>query len=311
MTRRSSISDPESLRKELIELLINFEQHLERSDLRHQVRELIPANHLLRDLGSSLLRDDSSNAARDRILRYLLKYVGMVIEGEELMVIGGISEYARRIRELRVEYGWKIITGCTAKDIIREEEKGSNPDLEGMKPDDYMMLSAEQDRDAAFRWKLAHEIRKKKGIGVRDKILEYFQKNIRKLISGEELRYIANNKSEWARRTRELRTEYGWPIVTKNTGRPDLPTSIYVLEENRQAPKHDRIIKDAVRREVLMRDSHSCRDCKWNHDLWNPSDARHLEVHHVQHHVDGGENTADNLITLCNVCHDKRHRKKE
>ncbi|SKA96724.1 HNH endonuclease [Paucidesulfovibrio gracilis DSM 16080] len=311
MARRSSIGDPEALRSSLVELLTDFEGHLKHSDLREQVRELIPANHLLRDLGSSLLRDETAKAARERILRYLLKYVGVVIEGEELMVIGGISEYARRIRELRVEHGWKIITGYTVKDMKADDENGVAEELDPMKPDDYMLLTDKQDRDAAYRWNVAKTIRNEKELSVRDKILKYFRKNVGKEVSGEELRYVAKDKSEWARRTRELRTEYGWPIATQNTGRPDLPVSMYVLLEDRQAPEHDRVIKDAVRREVYMRDKHTCRDCGWNHGLWNPSDARHLEAHHVQHHADGGENTVENLVTLCNICHDVRHRKGE
>jgi phytoene dehydrogenase-like protein len=275
------------------------------------VRELIPANHLLRDLGSSLLRDESAQAARERILRYLLKYVGIVIHGEELMVIGGISEYARRIRELRVEHGWKVITGYTVKDIKDDEGNGFGEGLETMKPDDYLLLTDKQDRDAAYRWNVAKTIRNESEMSVRDKILLYLRINIGKEVSGEELRYVAKDRSEWARRTRELRTEYGWPIMTQGTGMPELPVSMYVLVEDHQAPEHDRVIKDAVRREVYMRDGHTCQECGWNHDLWNPSDPRHLEAHHVKHHVDGGENSVKNLVTLCNICHDKRHRKGE
>jgi hypothetical protein len=43
------------------------------------------------------------------------KYVGIVLAGDELMVVAGISEYARRVRELRVERGWRILTGMTLK----------------------------------------------------------------------------------------------------------------------------------------------------------------------------------------------------
>ena|GEM_PF-4707183 len=43
--------------------------------------------------------------------------------------------------------------------------------------------------DAAHRWRIANEIRKKK-LGVRDKILEYMRRNVGKHITGEELRYI-------------------------------------------------------------------------------------------------------------------------
>jgi len=107
-----------------------------------------------------------------------------------------------------------------------------------------------------------------------------------------------------------LRTEHGWPIVTKNTGRPDLPIGTYLLEQDRQSPEHDRVIPDNVRREVLRRDEYQCQRCQWTHQLWNPSDPRHLELHHVIAHVEGGENTESNLVTLCTVCHDLWHAAK-
>ena len=42
-------------------------------------------------------------AARDRIRSYLIENVGEVIPGEELAELAGISEWARRLRELRAE----------------------------------------------------------------------------------------------------------------------------------------------------------------------------------------------------------------
>jgi hypothetical protein len=32
-------------------------------------------------------------------------------------------------------------------------------------------------------------------------------------------------------------------------------------------------------------------------------------LHHRHHHKDRGDNTADNLVTLCNVHHDEAHRR--
>lgn len=313
MARRSNQDNPETLRQKLIELLTNFETHLQDSDLRTQVQELVPANYLLRDLGSSLVAGDNSESARDRILLYLRKHPVAVIHGDELMVVAGISEYARRIRELRVEHGWPIISGVTVSEMRKdaESEGAYGTDLlPNMGVDEYMLMLDVQDRDAAHRWNIANDIRKEKVTSVRGKILKYFRKNIGTPISGEELRYVVGNKSEWARRTRELRTEYGWPIATKLCGRPDLPISVYILEEDRQYPPHDRKIKDATRRAVLKRDGYSCQKdgCEWNHDLWNPSDPRHLEVHHIQHHAKGGSNEEANLVTYCNICHDGVHR---
>ena len=121
---------------------------------------------------------------------------------------------------------------------------------------------------------------------------------------------MANDRSEWPRRVRELRTEEGWPIATKVSGRPDLNVGIYVLEEDRQAEVHDRKIPDPVRISVLERDNYSCCNCGWNHKNKNEADKLRnlLELHHIEHHAKGGENLLENLITLCNICHDDVHR---
>ncbi|NOX90936.1 MAG: HNH endonuclease [Gammaproteobacteria bacterium] len=308
MPRRSNQSDPEKLRTQLVDLLTDFEHRIASDDLRAQVKDLIPAYHLLRDLGSSLIPGDVA-AARDRILHYLTTYPHTVIGGEELMVVAGISEWARRVRELRVQHGWPIITGVSVHEMVQEESLLDNEVMVNMAPDDYMLLDITPDRDAAYRWNIANDIRKEAGVGVREKILKYLRENVGHIVTGEELRYVANNKTEWARRIRELRTEDGWPVVTKQTGMPELPVGTYVLEMDRQSHVHDRKIPDAVRRTVLQRDGYKCQmdGCGWHIDEYNRADPRILELHHKKHHAAGGENTAENLITLCNSCHDRVH----
>lgn len=313
MPRRSIQNDPEYLHEKLIELLTNFSEELEKEDLRPKVVALVPAFHTLRDLGSSLIPKEIAPSARDRILAYLRQYPYTIIDGDELMVVSGISEWARRVRELRVQFGWWIYSGVTFKQMAQNPEDleaflAIGIDPEKVKPEQYVLMNNEQDRDAALRWNIINEIRKKK-ISVKDKIIEYFRKNVGKQVTGEELSYLAGNAKEWARRVRELRTEEGWPISTKNTGRSDLPVGVYVLEEDRQAFEHDRAIPDAVRVQVLTRDNFSCAECGWNRSMLSPDDPRKmLELHHVKHHKDGGNNTVDNLVTLCNVCHDGKHR---
>jgi hypothetical protein len=312
MPRRPTGNDPEAIRKQLMELLRGFEKHLQGGDLREKVLALVPCHRLLRDLGCSLIPKQDAASARDRILTYLRKYPFVVIAGEELAVVSGISEWARRVRELRVQFGWPILSGMTAREMADEGEFSlEGVDVSKMKVDDYILVAKEEDRDAAHRWHIANLIRRKTGIGVRDKILEYMKENVGKPVTGEELRYVANDKKEWARRVRELRTEHGWTILTKQTGQPDLPVGVYVLESLRQLPQHDRNIPDDVRVEVLTRDKHRCTKCGWHHAMASPSDPRHhLELHHSKHHVKGGENTTDNLKTVCNVCHDKIHREE-
>ena len=310
MARRSRRGEPDELRKRLIDLLQRFEVHLKSQNLREQVQELVSAHYYLRDLGSSLIDGPNTDSARDRILAYFKKFVGEVLAGDELMVVAGIDDYPRRIRELRVELGWAVLSGVTVADMKRDNEDWDDS-LPRMKTNDYVLVHDRQDRDAAHRWHVANEIRKR-GKSVKGKILEYLLRNVGREVTGEELRYLAHNKSEWARRVRELRTEEGWKVATRTTGRPTLPVGTYILETAVQAPPHDRKISDQVRYAVMHRDSYSCRDCGWNSQTdWSPPAPRHLELHHKIPHVEGGENTEDNLITLCNICHDERHRRGE
>jgi len=315
LSRRSQPnSDPETLRASLVELLTNFASELQKADLRQKVVALIPAFHKLRDLGSSLIPRDAAPSARDRIIAYLKRYPMKVIDGDELMVVSGIGEWARRLRELRVQFGWWIYSGVTIHDIAEDEDEaigllGAGIDAAKIKPDQYLLVREDQDRDAAHRWNVLNEVRRKP-LSVKDKIIEYFRKNVGAEISGEELKYLAKDKKEWARRVRELRTEDGWPIVTKNSGREDLGVGVYVLEEDRQAYEHDRAIPDPVRVEVLQRDGFKCVKCGWDRSQLAPGDPRKmLELHHKIQHKDRGENTAENLTTLCNVHHDAIHRK--
>lgn len=311
MTARANRTgnDSEGIRQRLVDLLQNFERHLTGGELREKVLALIPCQRLLRDLGSSLIPKEHADSGRDRVLAYLRKYPFTIIAGEELGIVSGIAEWARRLRELRVQFGWSIMTGHTAREMADEGEFPlEDVDVSGMKVTEYILVSETQDREAAHRWNLANQIRRRKG-NVRDKLLDYLKANVEKPVSGEELRYVAGDKKEWARRSRELRTEFGWSVATKQTGRPDLPIGVYVLESLRQLPAHDRGIRDDVRVAVLVRDGFRCTDCGWDHEMANPSDPRrNLELHHREHHAKGGANTEVNLTTLCNVCHDKVHR---
>jgi hypothetical protein len=301
--------DPEAVRRKVEELIRNFEVELQTGELRPKVLALVPIFHGLRDLGKALIPSKYASAARDRILYYFRKYPRTIISGDELLVVSGIQEYARRVRELRVQFGWAIASGMTIKEMREDGDEEVPNELNIMRPSDYFLLNDMQDRDAAHRWNVANAIRKERG-SVRDKILKFLRENVGQGVTSEELRYVAGDKTEWARRVRELRTEFGWPIATKTTGRPDLGIGVYVLQADRQSPPHDRFIPDDLRREVLRRDGYKCQQCNWSHGEWNPSDPRHLELHHIRHHAKGGDNVKDNLLPLCTVCHDILHRKE-
>jgi 5-methylcytosine-specific restriction endonuclease McrA len=60
-----------------------------------------------------------SNGARARLRAYFLAHVGEVLDGDTLReVAGGISEWARRIRELRNEEGMDIHTNKDRSDLL-------------------------------------------------------------------------------------------------------------------------------------------------------------------------------------------------
>jgi hypothetical protein len=234
------------------------------------------------------------------------RYPATVVAGDELMVVSGIQEYARRIRELRVEFGWPILSGKALQDLLPEEREAFHQAQ--IRVDNYVLVRDEQDREAALRWNIANEIRRSEG-SVKEKVLRYLQASVGAPVTAEELRYVAKDRSEWARRVRELRTEEGWSIATQMTERPDLPPGVYVLQDLAQAPPHDRRIPEEVRIRVLQRDGYACRFSGCDFDARNPPPGprRRLELHHIIMHAQRGTNEAANLVTLCNVHHDAVH----
>lgn len=62
--------------------------------------------------------------ARDKLRRHFLRNIGRVMNSAELSEIGAISEWARRVRELRTEEGYQILT---------------HNDLSELKPGEYIL----------------------------------------------------------------------------------------------------------------------------------------------------------------------------
>jgi len=52
--------------------------------------------------------------ARDRIRKYFIEHVGNVVKTKQIRKVAGISEYARRVRELRDEEGYQYLTTIRA-----------------------------------------------------------------------------------------------------------------------------------------------------------------------------------------------------
>ena len=84
-------------------------------------------------------------SARERILRYLQLRRGQVVRKEALQGVAGISEWARRIRELREDFGWVVHTHTTDA---------------SMSPGEYRLDSLEPRPELVEAWSAAKEAAK-------------------------------------------------------------------------------------------------------------------------------------------------------
>lgn len=88
-------------------------------------------------------RSSGQLSSKKRILQYLLERVGQVVTSAELQVAsGGVAEWARRLRELRDEEGYRIL---------------SHLDRADLKPGQYVLESAEQ--GPIFRREVSKQVR--------------------------------------------------------------------------------------------------------------------------------------------------------
>ena len=55
--------------------------------------------------------------ARDKLREYFLAHLGQVLDSDTLREVAGISEWARRVRELRNEEGYQILTHHDRSDL--------------------------------------------------------------------------------------------------------------------------------------------------------------------------------------------------
>ena len=218
-------------------------------------------------------RAPGGRGARQRILEYFLeKGVGAPVTGEELRRISGIQEWARRVRELRVEEGWDIRHGGVH----------------------YRLMSAEPDRSVAEAWKVANTIRREKGLSATEKILKYLQTKVGEPLTSEMLNYVSGIQDH-GRRIRELRTELGYAISTQ-IDRPELKPGEYLLETvHPTLDVTERSVSEELRKAVFERDGYKCASCRRS-----AGPGVLLTAHHLVPKIEGGSDTQpENFVTLC------------
>ncbi|MBC6952464.1 HNH endonuclease [candidate division KSB1 bacterium] len=125
-------------------------------------------------------------------------------------------------------------------------------------------------------------------------------------MDSDELREIADNQSEWARRVRELRNEEGYQILTHND-RANLKPGQYLLETPKPIPAFDRAISKETRAFVLDRNGNTCQMCGAVAGEPHPYDSTRTTRLHMGHVIDkslGGTDDASNLKAICSVCNE-------
>ena len=143
-------------------------------------------------------------------------------------------------------------------------------------------------------------------MGARDKLRTHFLSNIGKTMGTRELRKVAGNITEWARRIRELRDEEGLQIQSHND-RSELKPGQYVLLDPKPVPAFKRDISKELRALVLDRNGFTCQMCGAVAGEIHPYDTRRKTRLHIGHIVDkslGGTDELSNLRAICSVCNE-------
>lgn len=257
---------------------------------------LVDAVGAQRQLYGPRPRAKKGEGALFKLRDYFVAHVGEEVSGEELRYVSGIQEWARRVRQLRVEHGYEIT------------EDGEMYRLETVTPDAVR----------AARWKTLNKIRRTPGSGFK-RLQMVFEAFVGEVVDGETIQYVAKISSA-ARRVRELRDEHGWPI-NSHIDEEDLKASEYRLvsaDPDDRLDTRQRLYEEGVREQVFKRDDYTCQICGRNRETAEKAgDSRfYLEIHHksaVAEHLDALPpfelNKPDNLITLCHADHLKETAK--
>jgi 5-methylcytosine-specific restriction endonuclease McrA len=144
-------------------------------------------------------------------------------------------------------------------------------------------------------------------IGAKKRIRQFFLKNIGKVVNSIQVRDAAGlDRSEWARRLRELRSDDHWPILSHHD-RKDLKPGQYILIEtppDKPSVSFTRPISAKLRAQVLDRNGFTCQMCGKCPGEIDPETGRKVRLHvgHIKDKSLGGKDEISNLRALCSTC---------
>ena len=142
--------------------------------------------------------------------------------------------------------------------------------------------------------------------GSKQLILEFFLRNIGKVLESREIQAASGGASEWARRVRELRNEEGYQILT-HKDRVDLKPNQYLMETKKRLPAFARNISKETRAWVLERNGYTCQMCglaAGDTDPFHPARTVRLTMGHIIDKSKGGNDSSQNLRAICTNCNE-------
>lgn len=275
-----------------MDALASLAEAVGRQDRHEEVLEAVS------DLRLAVARAYSGRAAPRRnggaqsaILDHLRLHLGQWVAGDELAAVSGIGEWARRVRELRVELGYEI-----------EEQRGH-----------YRLTAAAPDEARRARWQTVTEIREAKVGTPNDRARQLLERLVGQAVSLDDLSRAARAKDA-QRLARELREVEQLPVEMPGDA-PDLGAYAVRLPSSREAfrlPPTQRLYGDELRARIFRRDGHRCSRCGHDHSSVRstPEMPFYLLIRHVVAREDA---LADlpvhqltdlaQLETRCNVCY--------
>jgi len=221
---------------------------------------------LARCYGGQRPRAATGHGARGRILNHFQEHLGEWITGEELAAVSGIGEWARRVRELRLEQGYRI----------DEQDRM------------YRLMAAEPDGAAARRWQKLSTIRRGDGTP-KERVLALLSEPVGAVVLGSELSYVVGGRDA-SPLVRELRDDDGLPIDSAIDCR-DLRGDAFRLlsvDPTDRRDEHQRLFPESVRAEVFSRDNYTCWRCRRERATALASGDRvfYVQIHHLHADAD-------------------------
>ena len=143
-----------------------------------------------------------------------------------------------------------------------------------------------------------------------DKLKLFLLGKVGEVVTGDQLMAVSGLKT-YGRRVRSLRGEFGWPIESVNDA-SDLRPDEYRLTgqpPDKPPPSFSRRISQKQRARILQRNGSICRMCGIAAgELYEDGKRARLQVDHIKQKEDGGDESDENLRTLCHRCNEGGNR---